>query len=127
METRAQLLMTLLDGSVSLDRISEDLRRFPWDSDEAFATLGRVHLVNILERYQRGELIGGSVEAWATAVEGRDDIDYESEHEDAVREALHVPANPLLTEQLTMPTAEKFLEICVKTSSTSHPRSNACS
>lgn len=110
MQSRTQLLARLLDYTHPLEQTVADLRQFPWDSEAALVVLSRQHIMRLLERYLRGELTESDVEAWANAIEGREDIDYEAGHGDVPQEAVHILANPVLTEPLDRFSAGRLLD-----------------
>lgn len=98
---RLTLLHTLLDFSAPL---RDSLRRLDaqgWDYAGAAATLRKEHIGAVLTRYRAGQLGEPDVEAWANAIEGRDDIDFDVRDERVIGELIFELANPLLTETLT--------------------------
>ncbi|MDX0456168.1 hypothetical protein GOC72_22255 [Sinorhizobium medicae] len=54
----------------------------------------------IITVFTCGEIDGRTVEAWADAIEFREDIQLESGHEDVVASAVHDLANPALQGKL---------------------------
>ena len=90
---------------VAIDR----LRRFPWDSDAPLVTLTGNDLIRILDGYLRGDLSNTDVEEWAEALEGRDDIGYET-HDDILKQTIFELANPLLTTTLEPAQALRWKE-----------------
>jgi hypothetical protein len=110
MKSRIQVLTDLLDYSYPLEQMVLSLRQFPWDAETVLVILHRRHIIQLLERYLGKELANGEVEAWANAIEGREDIDYESEHEDILQEIIHILANPVLTESLDINLAEHLIK-----------------
>jgi hypothetical protein len=110
MQSRTQLLANLLRYSHPLEETIANLRQFPWDSEVALIVLSRNHVVELLERYLLGNLANCDVEAWANAIEGREDINYESGHENILQEIIHILANPVLTEPLDHLLAERLIK-----------------
>lgn len=84
-----------LDGSA--DTLARRLEQWLWDS-EPLIKLTRQHVISALQRYQSGDLSALVLEAWANAIEGRDDIEFEDAK---VGEAVHEIANPVLQGALT--------------------------
>ena len=74
---RQQLLRSLVELERPLAEIVHELSRLGWDSDRDLVTLERRHVLRILERFREGELPAEQVEAWANAVEAREDIAFE--------------------------------------------------
>jgi hypothetical protein len=66
--------------------------------------------VRVLGRFINEELNENEVEAWANAIEGREDIDYEIGYEELLSDVIHQLANPLLTVPLTTSSAEEILD-----------------
>jgi hypothetical protein len=54
----------------------------------------------MLDLYLGSTIRGSDVEEWAEAIEGRDDVGYEGDAADMLREAVFELANPDLTNQL---------------------------
>ncbi len=109
MNDRREALINLLHYSHSIEDLAFSLQQFPWDSDESCVTLTRQHIIAALNRYVLGDLTTDQVESWANAIEGREDIDYESEHEEILHEIIHQLANPLLTSALDTQQAQMVL------------------
>lgn len=110
MQARTQLLAYLLDYTQPLAQTIAGLRQFPWDSDSGLIILKREHIIHLLERYLSGELTGRDIEAWANAIEGREDIDYAAGQEDVLQESIYMLANPILTEPLNTTSAQRLLK-----------------
>ena len=84
----------------------QELRGFSWDSDEELLQLEASHLIQVLRGYVDGAASAEEVEAWANAIEGREDIGYQGK----VLEAVHVLANPVLEGELTRDLASKLIQ-----------------
>lgn len=95
---RAQVVRRLLDLDGNVEAILEALAAFAWDAEHPLVDLEARHLQSILARYRAGILSNAMVEAWANAVEGRDDVGIASPR---VGEVLYELANPYLTEPLS--------------------------
>ncbi|MGK7946046.1 MAG: hypothetical protein AB4058_16410 [Microcystaceae cyanobacterium] len=108
-QTRHQLLNTLLKFEQPLSDTLNSLNNFSWDSEEVLVSLNKEHLINILQRYLQGELSLTDVENWANAIEGREDIEYEENYEEILEEILFVLANPLLSKPLSSHSAQDYL------------------
>jgi hypothetical protein len=107
---RRSILRDLVQLSRPLDDILDDLQRFPWDSEVEFVALTAGNISSILRRYRDGELSAETVEAWADAIELRDDIACDP---DAVAgKILFELANPLINEPLTRRRALDLLALC---------------
>jgi len=73
------------------------LAAFPWDS-EPLVCLTEHDVTVVLERFHEGSIEAAECEAWADALEVRDDVEFET---DTVREVVSALANPLITRPLT--------------------------
>jgi hypothetical protein len=105
---RKSILFDLVEFTKPLDEILLNLKGLAWDSQAPLVTLEQRHLASVLRRYRDGNLSGEVVEAWANAIEGRDDVGYEP---DAIAgQLLHELANPRLTAPLTRGRAVELLD-----------------
>jgi len=111
MVTRQQALKNLIACDQTVQKLVDDLRVFGWDSDRALIILTRADMALILNRYSKNTLDGGELEAWANAIEGREDIDYEPGYEAPISEIIHQLANPLLTQPISPLTVERLLKM----------------
>ncbi|HEY4545287.1 MAG TPA: hypothetical protein VIG90_02510, partial [Pedomonas sp.] len=68
------------------------LAELPMDATPA-ATLTRLDISAILDRYVLGELTAADVARWAALVECREDIQFEPRHEEVIADALYDLAN----------------------------------
>lgn len=69
-----------------------------------------MHVIAVLKRFQAGVLSPEAVEAWANAVEGREDIGLEPESSELLEEAIFDLANPVLQGALTGDTVERWIQ-----------------
>ena len=83
--------------------------KFAWDSEIELVTLSRASAAALLERYLQGELAEADLEEWANAVEGRDDIGFESEYKGLLGEFVFETANP----ELAAPISENYARLWV--------------
>jgi hypothetical protein len=97
---RLDLISSLLELSISLDELTKELNKFPWDYDGKGVELTRIHLSRILERYLKDELSENEIEQWANMIECREDICFEKGFERHIDKILHELANPILFEPL---------------------------
>ena len=106
---RTHVLLGLVSLDQPLPEITKKLQSFPWDSDEDLIVLKMGDLVAILSRFLGGELTSADVVAWANAIESREDIDFEEEHEGSIREAIFQLANPEINAPVTTDSALEML------------------
>jgi hypothetical protein len=106
---RKAILLDLVGITRPLEEILVDLRRFSIDHHEPLITLERGHIAAALRRYADGQLTDVTIEEWANAIEGRDDIGYDPRS--IVGRLLHELANPVLTEPLSPSRATGLLTL----------------
>ncbi|TIQ16782.1 MAG: hypothetical protein E5X51_33630 [Mesorhizobium sp.] len=78
------------------------LREFGWDYNGAPYLLTRGDVSNILERYLDGEMNSEELEAWADAIELREDIQYEEENEEWIKDVIYILASTDLNGPITL-------------------------
>ncbi len=110
MQTRTEILSKLLAYQTSMDELTLLLQQFPWDSREELVVLTPDHVRHIINRYLSGELNEQQLEDWANAIESREDIGFLPGHENALSEAIHQLANPLLTQPISSSSAQGLLQ-----------------
>lgn len=111
MNTRIELLNSLLEFNKSLSKILPALNSFSWDSEQTLVILQRQHLANILQRYLNGKLSAADVENWANAIECREDIVEQGEFEEILDRVIFDLANPLLSRPLSPDSAQEYLTL----------------
>jgi len=108
LELRREALRDLVLFASPIASVRHSLSDFAWDSDE-LSMLDKQHVLSVLRRFEADELAGSDVEAWANAIEMRDDVGYD--RETAVWDVLHELANPTLTEPLTRERADVLASV----------------
>ena len=111
MSERKKALDALLGFEQPVEQLRTALAAFSWDAATELAFLSSSHMANALSRFIGGNTAATEVQAWANAIEGRDDIGFESANEQLLRELLHELANPVLTQSLTR---ERVVELLKK-------------
>jgi hypothetical protein len=106
---RREAVLNLVEWRGDLPDLVAAVREYPYDSEVPIVTLQAEHIRKAMERYLRGEIAAAELEAWADAVEGRDDIEYFEPHEDEISEALFRLSTPELNSPLSKEVAEKWL------------------
>jgi hypothetical protein len=107
-ELRRTALQDLVLFTSPLASVQHALRDLAWDSSEVWM-VDKQHVLSILRRFEQDDIKGADVEAWANAIEMRDDIGYD--RETAVWDVLHELANPTLTEPLTRERADVLASV----------------
>jgi hypothetical protein len=104
---RIKLLRRLIENLDEAVSVSRELQQFVWDSGE-LVVLRRSHVVGVLSAYRAGEASAFDVDRWANAIEGREDIGFEANHEMALHEAIFQLGNPGLEGILTEVSAHEL-------------------
>ena len=107
---RTMVLEALLNLQMDTSRLKDELRKFKWDCEEELVILGRDHLKKILNEYLNGQLREGTLNEWAELIEMRDDIGFEPENEDLLKEIIFELANPDINLQITPKRAKEYLQ-----------------
>jgi hypothetical protein len=111
MTSRDIALKELLDFSKPIDSLNIALQSFEWDFDGIPFRMTRGHLQSVLLRYMDGHLAAHDVENWANLIEGREDIDFELGHENALSQYVYELANPDLLNELSLQRAEEIIRL----------------
>ncbi len=93
---RHAVLSSLIQFNEPVTRLKVALESLPWDVDHPIITLTKDNVTAILHRFTAGEFDAGVLEEWANLVEGREDIQFEPEHAEAISDAIFRLANPAL-------------------------------
>jgi hypothetical protein len=96
--TREEAVRSLVNFDQPLDVLSQALHASVWDWEGPPIVILRVsNILDVLQRYLKGEVQDADVEEWANMVEGRDDVDFEP----MTNAAIFDLANPVLQGPLT--------------------------
>ncbi|HEY0199809.1 MAG TPA: hypothetical protein VGC19_14945 [Rhodanobacter sp.] len=75
--SRAALVTELVRHERAVTDILRELAPYGWDCDSPLVQLLPEHIVDVLDRFLSGELSADQVDAWANAIECREDIGYD--------------------------------------------------
>jgi hypothetical protein len=100
-EDRIKAIQDLVKLRIQLPDAISRLKQFPWDSEAELVALTRTDTRRLLHEYLEGALSADSVEEWANAVEGRDDIGFEKGFEALLKDFVFELANPDLAQRMT--------------------------
>jgi hypothetical protein len=103
---RVDLLLQLIEASIPIPKAISCLAGLSWDTETDIVELTAEHCSNVISRFIKGAILGAEVEAWANAIECREDVKFKSS---LVGEVLHELANPALTYQLSQGRGEALL------------------
>jgi len=103
---RKTALENLLNFKLPIEQAISDLSQFEWDSEVELVSLEAEQIQNVLQLFTQGAISASEVEAWANAIECRDDLKIEPS---LVNEVLHELANPYLTQSLSVERASFWL------------------
>ena len=98
--SRSSAIDSLLRCELPLQGSVEALASYDWDVAEPIAYLDRSHIESVCCRFLERELSGEQVEAWANAVESREDVTTRP-GEDKLNEVVIRLANPYLNGAIT--------------------------
>lgn len=106
---RQAVLFELVCAEGDLDDIGTRLRRYPWDWDgNPLVVVAPEDVRAVLTRYRAGAMTSGQLEQWANLIECREDLDFDGGQDGAVRDAIHILANPVLEGALTNEVAARL-------------------
>lgn len=109
-DDRLKIIGELLNFSWPLQELATQLSSMSWDYAGEGVVLERQHLISVLQRYLAGDLAGADIESWANLIEGREDIEFSTEYEEELENALYELANPTLTYALNVERANTLLQ-----------------
>jgi hypothetical protein len=104
--TRVDLLLQLIEASIPIPEAISRLAELSWDAEADLVELTPEHCSNVILHFIRGAIPRSEVEAWANAIECREDVEIKSS---LVGEVLHELANPVLTYSLSPGRGEALL------------------
>ncbi|MDQ6713731.1 MAG: hypothetical protein M3Z28_11170 [Candidatus Dormibacteraeota bacterium] len=107
---RREALQDLLHLRKPVTAAARLLKSFPWDSDHPLVTLTRGDARNALDRYLDGAISTEELEQWANAIEGRDDIGFESGSEELLKDFVFQISTPEITRRLGKAVATEWRE-----------------
>ncbi len=103
---RKTALENLIQFNLPIEQAISDLAQFEWDSEIELVSLEAAQIHHALQLFTQGNISAFEVEAWANAIECREDIKIEPL---LVNEAMHELANPQLTQPLSVERASFWL------------------
>jgi len=105
-QDRTRALVDLVAFRGPLSESIERVARFPWDCDEELVSVTMADVLAVLRRYLAGEVVAKDLQAWADAVEMRDDLG----HAPGVVDVLFELSNPGINRAITPTLAQDLIE-----------------
>ena len=109
-KSRRSTLIELIDFTRDIQSLDDDLAKFEWDSEEDLVVLNPSHIKNVLSRFIDEEISKEDVNEWANLIELRDDIGFDGETENKVKELIFELANPEITHELSVERATELID-----------------
>ena len=106
---RGDLLSHLIDGSIKPDYAWKYLKELPFDS-QPLVILRVSHISSILKRFIDNDISNEEIEDWANVIEVRDDIEFDQNDFNVIKESILELANPVLFGSLDFDKAKLILE-----------------
>jgi hypothetical protein len=106
---RKDLLVKLIRFSEPIDSLNKSLSHYSWDSEIDLVVIEKIHVIEVLNRYLMGELNNTDLEKWASAIECREDIEFEFKNKKTIKDIIFNLANPSLTGLITKDKIESFI------------------
>lgn len=100
-DERRDALVALIEAVEPIADSLERLSRFPWDGQEEVALLRAEHVVRVLRAFRADRLTEQAVQAWADALEVRDDVAIERKHDDDLKQVLFELSTPEANEPMS--------------------------
>lgn len=111
--SRAEILKTLIEGTLPIELLEENMRQFAFDS-QPLVTLFASDVDRMLNRFIEGTLDQDYLERWAELIEVRDDIEFETRQEDTIKEVIYDLSNPVLAGPLDVAQAQRLRALLMK-------------
>ncbi len=109
MRSRSELVKALIEFSEPLSSIMNELKNYVWDSEELII-LAPKHILSILMCYTESKVTESELEAWANAIEGREDIGLLESHAKALNESIYLLANPEINYQINSKLVQRLIK-----------------
>lgn len=102
MSDRAELLKRLVEFRAPTEPIIVELSSLGWDWDgEPLVVLAADHFQAVFSRFLGGEIDSGQLATWADNLESREDVGFDPQQEEFLKDLLSRIATPEINEPLT--------------------------
>lgn len=105
--TRSQILKDLVALAGPVHSLENELRGYPWDSD-VLVVLTAADALDVLDRFDRGDIDADECAAWADALEARDDVGLEPAYEEDLKTLLFEIGTPEINGPLTHDSVDRW-------------------
>lgn len=105
LDARTALLKQLLFVEDNFESISNKLKQFDWECKDELVSVDKKVLDNLFQGFLNGKYSLNTLERWADLVECREDIDYEDNNLELIKEVLGTLAN----KDIATPVDEKVI------------------
>lgn len=106
---RKELLNKLIKMDGSIEFLNLELAKFGWDSEKDLVILKKQHILEIFNKFLRGEIKKQDIANWAEAIECREDIGFETNYKKLISEIIFDLANSDVAGILTENKAKIFI------------------
>jgi hypothetical protein len=120
-DSRVNALQDLLELRRPITQAAAAVDQLPWDSDAELVTLRRGDAIRLIEGCLRGKISQDDLRVWAETLEGRDDVGFELDFEDVLKQLLFEFSSPELFEPISPPMLQRWLRRLHQGSSSSEP------
>lgn len=107
---RSALIKEIAQLGSNFCECKSEIQKYPWDCDVELYFLNKADLLSIFSRFKSGELLNDDIENWANFLECRDDLGYEAEHEDDLREIVFLLANPEINYTIDLELINRLID-----------------
>lgn len=98
MEDRKAILLQIFKRKDRLDILKKKIDTFDWDFEYPLLVIKEVDMQHELLRFITEEVSFSEIEEWANILEGREDINFESEK---IEQIIYELANPIINQKIT--------------------------
>ncbi|WP_286235654.1 hypothetical protein [Thalassotalea sediminis] len=110
MTDRSELIKGIAQIGANYSDYKKEIQEYPWDCDSELYFLTKQDLLSVFSRFESGELDSDAIENWANFLECRDDLGYESDYEDELRDMIFLLANPVINYSIDVKLINELAE-----------------
>ncbi len=93
MTDRSELIKGIAQIGANYIDYKNKIQQYPWDCHSELYFLTKQDLISVFRRFLSGELDSTAIDDWANFLECRDDLGYQFEYEDELKEMIFLLAN----------------------------------